>query len=56
MTMLHMITHIESITMDYGLLQMVPLSSTSGSSQYIDLQPDGNSFNMMKGLIKMKRM
>ncbi|KAI6096161.1 class II aaRS and biotin synthetase [Pisolithus croceorrhizus] len=51
----HMMARIESITTDYGLLRTVPLSGASGSSQYIDLQPDGNSFDMMKGLIKMKR-
>ncbi|KAI6038597.1 class II aaRS and biotin synthetase [Pisolithus marmoratus] len=50
----HTTVRIESITTDYGLLRTVPLSGASGSSQYIDLQPDGNSFDMMKGLIKVK--
>lgn len=49
----HTTVRIESITTDYGLLRTVPLSSAQGS-QYIDLQPDGNSFDMMKGLIKIK--
>ncbi|KIO11194.1 hypothetical protein M404DRAFT_836334 [Pisolithus tinctorius Marx 270] len=52
----HTTVRIEGITTDYGLLRTVPLSGgrASGSSHYIDLQPDGNSFDMMKGLIKVK--
>ena len=49
----HTTVRIESITTDFGLLRTVPLSSAQGS-QYIDLQPDGNSFDMLKGLIKIK--
>ncbi|KIM62847.1 hypothetical protein SCLCIDRAFT_1214636 [Scleroderma citrinum Foug A] len=51
----HTTVRVESITTDHGLLRTVPLSNAQGS-QYIDLQPDGNSFDMMKGLIKMKGM
>lgn len=50
----HTTVRIEGITTDYGLLRTVPLDDASRSSQYIDLQPDGNSFDMMKGLIKVK--
>jgi hypothetical protein len=28
--------------------------SAAASSQYVDLQPDGNSFDLMSGLIKQK--
>ncbi|KIJ63680.1 hypothetical protein HYDPIDRAFT_41077 [Hydnomerulius pinastri MD-312] len=46
----HTNVRIVSITTDHGLLRTVPLSG----GQYIDLQPDGNSFDMMKGLIRAK--
>ncbi|KAL4076877.1 hypothetical protein V8B97DRAFT_1513774 [Scleroderma yunnanense] len=49
----HTTVRVESITTDHGLLRTVPLSGPQGS-RYIDLQPDGNSFDMMKGLIKVK--
>lgn len=46
----HTTVRIVGITPDYGLLRTEPL----GGGRYIDLQPDGNSFDMMKGLIKTK--
>lgn len=46
----HTTVRIMGITPDHGLLRTEPLSG----GQYIDLQPDGNSFDMMKGLIKTK--
>ena len=61
---------IVGITPDYGLLRTLPIGrSDSGgyggwgrggydgsrqSSPFIDLQPDGNSFDIMAGLIKSK--
>ena len=59
---------IVGITPDFGLLRTLPIGETSGhggwgyggygefhkSSQFIDLQPDGNSFDIMAGLIKYK--
>ena len=61
---------IVGITPDYGLLRTLPIgqSNTGGyggleyggyggfhqSSPFIDLQPDGNSFDIMAGLIKSK--
>jgi len=55
---------ITGITLDYGLLRTIPerrtlgnpyFSSGGGSDEeYIDLQPDGNSFDMMSGMIKAK--
>jgi biotin--protein ligase len=46
----HTTVRIVGITPDHGLLRTEPL----GGGQYIDLQPDGNSFDMLKGLIKTK--
>jgi len=47
---------IVGITPDYGLLRTLPESSRGVTEQdFIDLQPDGNSFDMMAGLIKTKR-
>jgi biotin--protein ligase len=46
---------IAGITPDYGLLRTIPEKYTAGQSQFIDLQPDGNSFDMMAGLIKVKK-
>ncbi|KAH7882931.1 class II aaRS and biotin synthetase [Phlebopus sp. FC_14] len=48
----HTMVRIEGITPDHGLLRTVPLSL--GGGRFIDLLPDGNSFDMMKGLIKAK--
>lgn len=47
---------IIGITPDHGLLRTMP-ERTGWSSEkqgYIDLQPDGNSFDIMSGLIKSK--
>ncbi|OSC96489.1 class II aaRS and biotin synthetase [Trametes coccinea BRFM310] len=48
---------IVGITPDHGLLRTMPEREGWGSGQgaeYIDLQPDGNSFDLMAGLIKTK--
>ena len=61
---------IVGMTPDYGLLRTLPVGrSDSGgygglghsgydvsrqSSPFVDLQPDGNSFDIMAGLIKSK--
>jgi len=56
---------IVGITPDYGLLRTLPIgrSDPGGyggydrfrqSGPFIDLQPDGNSFDIMAGLIKSK--
>jgi len=48
---------IVGITSDHGLLRTMPERDgwAGGSSgTYIDLQPDGNSFDLMAGLIKAK--
>ena len=44
---------IVGITPDHGLLRTMPERS-GGGAEYIDLQPDGNSFDLMAGLIKTK--
>jgi len=53
---------IVGITHDYGLLRTLPERtgwsqswSHGAEEDYIDLQPDGNSFDIMTGLIKAKR-
>jgi len=49
---------ITGITSDYGLLRTIPERSgwpSSEESGYIDLQPDGNSFDLMAGMIKLKK-
>lgn len=53
---------IVGITHDHGLLRTIPERTGWGTSVghdahdgYIDLQPDGNSFDIMMGLIKAKR-
>ncbi|KIM22941.1 hypothetical protein M408DRAFT_269108 [Serendipita vermifera MAFF 305830] len=47
---------IVGITPDHGLLRTLPEGSRGTTSHdFIDLQPDGNSFDMMAGLIKTKR-
>jgi biotin--protein ligase len=47
---------IMGITSDHGLLRTIPEGKQTGfGPSYIDLQPDGNSFDMMAGLIKTKR-
>jgi biotin---protein ligase len=45
---------ILGITDDHGLLRTVPEGREPKEGQFIDLQPDGNSFDMMAGLIKRK--
>ena len=47
---------ITGITPDYGLLRTVPERTgwSSGEECFIDLQPDGNSFDIMAGMIKSK--
>ena len=61
---------IVGITPDYGLLRTLPVGQSDPSgyggwgygghdvfrqtSPFIDLQPDGNSFDIMAGLIKSK--
>ena len=58
---------IVGITPDFGLLRTLPAGQSGpsgyggwghggygGSSSFIDLQPDGNSFDIMAGLIKSK--
>ena len=53
---------IMGITHDHGLLRTIPertgwnMNARHGAdSGYIDLQPDGNSFDIMLGLIKAKK-
>lgn len=51
------IARIVGITSDFGLLRTMPeRDGWAGGSNgtYIDLQPDGNSFDLMAGLIKAK--
>ena len=51
---------IVGITPDHGLLRTLPERDSSSAwgggvgVEYIDLQPDGNSFDLMAGLIKTK--
>ncbi|KAF8626706.1 hypothetical protein AX15_004719 [Amanita polypyramis BW_CC] len=44
---------IVGITLDHGLLRTVPIEKEAGG-EFIDLQPDLNSFDVMAGLIKEK--
>ena len=54
---------IVGITHEHGLLRTIPERTGWGRSgarhgvddEYIDLQPDGNSFDIMMGLIKTKK-
>lgn len=40
---------------DHGLLRTIPeRTGWSSNNEFIDLQPDGNSFDLMAGLIKAK--
>ncbi|KAF5325174.1 hypothetical protein D9619_009794 [Psilocybe cf. subviscida] len=55
----HTAVRIVGITTDYGLLRTVPdrmgMRRSGGDDEdYIDLQPDGNSFDLMANLIKSK--
>ncbi|KAK0469115.1 class II aaRS and biotin synthetase [Desarmillaria tabescens] len=47
---------VSGLTSDHGLLRTVPERTgwSSGEEGFIDLQPDGNSFDLMAGLIKSK--
>ena len=45
---------IVGITPDHGLLRTVTEVGRDGNMEYIDLQPDGNSFDLLAGLIKTK--
>lgn len=38
-----------------GYLRTILLDNDSPIPSYVDLQPDGNSFDMMQGLLKVKR-
>ena len=49
----HTAVRIVGITHDHGLLRTTP-DRPGRSSEYIDLLPDGNSFDIMAGLIKTK--
>lgn len=44
---------IVGITLDHGLLRTVPVEGMSAN--FIDIQPDLNSFDVMAGLVKFKR-
>jgi biotin---protein ligase len=53
---------IAGITHDHGLLRTIPERTgwnnrwrRGAHDEYIDLQPDGNSFDIMMGLIKAKK-
>ncbi|KAG6901349.1 hypothetical protein C0995_013208 [Termitomyces sp. Mi166 len=46
--------HILGITRDHGLLHTMPVRTGSYGFSIIDLQPDGNSFDLMAGLIELK--
>lgn len=50
----HRPVRIVGITEDFGLLRTVPERRNRGE-EYIDLQPDGNSFDLMSGLIMSKQ-
>ncbi|KAJ7672565.1 class II aaRS and biotin synthetase [Mycena polygramma] len=51
----HQQVRICGITRDHGLLRTLPERTGWGSSpEFIDLQPDGNSFDLMAGMIKSK--
>ncbi|CAA7266210.1 unnamed protein product [Cyclocybe aegerita] len=54
----HIKVRITGITLDYGLLRTIPertgLGRGASEGEFIDLQPDGNSFDLMANLIKLK--
>ena len=54
----HRQVRVVGITKDHGLLRTIPERSGTdrfGSAvEYFDLQPDGNSFDLMANLIKSK--
>ncbi|KAI0080436.1 hypothetical protein K474DRAFT_1689244 [Panus rudis PR-1116 ss-1] len=56
----HRRVRIAGITPDHGLLRTIPerdawISRANGGEDFIDLQPDGNSFDLMSGLIMTKK-
>jgi hypothetical protein len=50
----HRQVRVVGITEDHGLLRTIPELSGRGRLEYVDLQPDGNSFDLMANLIKSK--
>jgi biotin--protein ligase len=54
----HRQVRVVGITEDHGLLRTIPEWSGTGrfgsTVEYVDLQPDGNSFDLMANLIKSK--
>ena len=52
----HRRVRIVGITNDSGLLRTIPEDGGYGYAEqgYIDLQPDGNTFDLMAGLIMAK--
>ncbi|KAH8101771.1 class II aaRS and biotin synthetase [Cristinia sonorae] len=52
----HRSVRVVGITEEHGLLRTIPERGTGygGTQEYIDLQPDGNSFDLMSGLIMSK--
>lgn len=50
----HQKVRIQGITPDHGLLRTLPDGMGGLGEGFIDLQPDGNSFDMLAGLIKTK--
>ena len=53
------LVRIVGITPEHGLLRTMPESRggylSNRGDAFIDLQPDGNSFDLMAGLIKAKQ-
>ena len=45
---------VVGITLDHGLLRTMPEVRQDKQPQIYDLQPDGNSFDLMAGLIRAK--
>ncbi|KAH8829119.1 class II aaRS and biotin synthetase [Flagelloscypha sp. PMI_526] len=45
---------VVGITLDHGLLRTMPEVKRDSQPQFYDLQPDGNSFDLMAGLIRAK--
>ncbi|KAJ7704393.1 biotin-protein ligase [Mycena rosella] len=51
----HQMVRIVGITSDHGLLRTLPeRTGWGGASDFVDLQPDGNSFDLMAGMIRTK--
>jgi len=54
----HRQVRVVGITEDHGLLRTIPERSETrrfeSIVEYVDLQPDGNSFDLMANLIKSK--